>query len=153
LERDVLIRELEGLAGSFLEGKGLELVELDCRNEGQRMVVRVLADRVAGSITIGECALFCRSLKDLLEEKNIISGDYLLEVSSPGLDRPLKKEKDFLRCLDKEAVFFLNAPVAGKIQWQGVIRKVEEGNVFVQSGPELLELPLVKINKAKLVIL
>ena len=114
--------------------------------------MRVLVDKFAGAITLGECALLNRRLGYILEEKNIIVGDYVLEVSSPGLDRPLKSSKDFLRVLNKEAVFFLNDLVNGKCQWQGVINQVGQATVFLKVADQLLEIPLVKINKAQLVI-
>ncbi|MCX5694055.1 MAG: hypothetical protein NT014_02795 [Candidatus Omnitrophica bacterium] len=108
--------------------------------------------KAQGAITLQECAIACRQIKDLLEEKNIIDTDYVLEVSSPGLDRLLKSQKDFLRVLNKEVVFFLKELVSGKCQWQGLICKVSDNSVFVQTPGEILEISLTKINKAKLVI-
>jgi len=148
----VLTQELKDLILNCLEVKDLELVDLSQRFQGKRMVLTVLADRISGRITLEECALLCRQLNDLIEEKNIVSGDYLLEVSSPGLDRPLKKSRDFTRSLNKEAVFFLNDLVSGKCQWQGLISKVDGFSVFIQVDGQILEFPLSKINKAQLVI-
>lgn len=147
-----LIPELNILFSSWLENKNFELIDLIFRSESKRLILTVLADRPRGGITLQECALLYRELKGLLEEKNIIDGDYVLEVSSPGLDRPLKRRSDFLHSLNKEAVFFLNDLVNGKCQWQGVISKVDETIVFIQAPGEVLEIPLTKINKAQLVI-
>ncbi len=146
------MEELNVLFSGYLESQSLELIDLICRPEGKRWVLTVLADRPQGGITLQECAWLCRQLKNLLEEKNIINGDYVLEVSSPGLDRPLKSKNDFLRFLNKEAVFFLNDLVGGKCQWQGLICKADEAGVFIQVAGEILEIPLIKINKAQLVI-
>jgi len=180
LIKEELIKELDELIASYLSRQNLELIELICRYEGNNLVLRILADRPEGhglassgqshrqegGITLGECALANRQLSELLEEKNIIEGNYVLEVSSPGLDRCLKRQKDFLRCLNKEAVFFLNDLVGGKCQWQGVISKVDDQSVFIgrpqghglasdsqsHNAEQLLEIPLIKINKARLVI-
>ena len=150
--REALVQELNVLISGVLESKNLELIDLIHRSEGKRLILTFLADKPHGGITLQECALLCRQLKNLLEEKNIIEGDYVLEVSSPGLDRTLKRQKDFLRSLNKEVEFFLNDLVNGKCQWQGVISKVDEVTVFIQTPGEILEIPLIKINKAQLVI-
>ncbi|MDP2927789.1 MAG: ribosome maturation factor RimP [Candidatus Omnitrophota bacterium] len=150
--KEVLIKELNELFSLCSGKENIELIDLICRYEGNNLILRVLVDKPEGGITLGECALLNRQLGDLLEEKNIIEGDYVLEVSSPGLDRPLKRQKDFLRSLNKEAVFFLNDLVNGKCQWQGVISKVDQATVSIQAPGEILEIPLIKINKAQLVI-
>ena len=171
--KEALVKELDVLISTCLESKNLELVDLIYRSTGAKIILTVLVDKPQGNaclparqglasnsqshkpqggITLEECALLCRQLKNLLEEKNIIDGDYVLEVSSPGLDRPLKRQRDFLRSLNKEVVFFLNDLVSGKCQWQGVITKVDEATVFIQAPGVILEIPLIKINKAQLVI-
>ncbi|MDD5130217.1 MAG: hypothetical protein PHS66_04100 [Candidatus Omnitrophica bacterium] len=152
MDKEALVRELNTLFSAFLESAGLELVELVYKFDGKKIILTVLADKQQGAITLQECAVACRQLKNLLEEKNIIDTDYILEVASPGLDRLLKTQKDFLRVLNKEAVFYLKDLVNGKYQWQGLVCKVNDFSVFVQIPGEILEIPLIKINKAKLVI-
>ncbi|HNW39061.1 MAG TPA: ribosome maturation factor RimP [Candidatus Omnitrophota bacterium] len=149
---EALIKELSGSFAGIFQSNNLELVDLICRPEGRRVVLTVLADKPQGGINLQECAVLCRQLKNLIEERNLISVDYLLEVSSPGLDRPLKQPKDFARFIDKEAVFFLKDLIEGKCQWQGIIKQVDETAVFIQVEGRLLEIPLIKINKAQLVI-
>jgi len=152
LANEGLIEQLNDLFSGFLENKGLELVELLHQYGGPKLILTVLADRPQGGITLAECARVCKGLKELLEEKNLIPGDYILEVASPGLDRPLKSDKDFSRAVNKEAVFFLNDPVNGKIQWQGIIQQADENSVSIQVAGEAIGIPLIKINKARLVI-
>lgn len=152
MSQEVLIKELKVLILAGLESKNLEFIDLIYRTEGKRLILTVLADRPEGGITLQECALLCRQLKNLLEEKDIITQDYVLEVSSPGLDRPLNSKQDFLRSLNKEVVFFLNDLVNGKLQWQGIICKVDADTVFIQGAMGILEIPLIKVNKAQLVI-
>jgi ribosome maturation factor RimP len=166
LDKAALIKDLKELISLRLGQENLELVDLFFNQEGRKLILRILVDKPAGNglastsqshkpeggITLGQCALLNRQLGVLLEEKNIIAGDYILEVSSPGLDRRLSTQKDFLRCLNKEVVFFLNDLVNGKCQWQGLVSKVDERSVFIQNSGQILEIPLVKINKAQLVI-
>ncbi len=147
-----LVKELTDLCGAYFAGQDLELVDLILRQQGARLIITVLAHRLPSGITLAECAQLGRKLRDLLEEKQLVCGDYVLEVSSPGLDRPLKAQKDFLRNLNREAVFFLNDLVEGRCQWQGVIVKVDAAAVFIQAPQGVLEIPLIKINKAQLVI-
>ena len=150
--KEAFIQELTDLILSWFTAKGLELVDLFYRSEGKRLILTVLVDKPQSGVTLQECALLCRQLKNLLEEKNTIEGDYVLEVSSPGLDRPLKRLSDFLRSLNKEVVFFIIDLVSGKCQWQGVITRVDQVSVFIQAAGKILEIPLIKINKAQLVI-
>ena len=132
--------------------QGFELVDVICRQEGAQLFLSILADRLGGGINLGECAQISRQISRELDERNIIASGYRLEVSSPGLDRLLKKERDFLRSLNKKAVFFLNDLINGKCQWQGIISKVDQATVYLQVAGEILEIPLIKINKAQLVI-
>ncbi|MDD5097975.1 MAG: ribosome maturation factor RimP [Candidatus Omnitrophica bacterium] len=152
LIKEALIKELEELFSGCADKENLELVDLICKYEGNKLILRVLADKPQGAITLGECALLNRRLGDLLAEKNIIDDDYVLEVSSPGLDRYLVKPKDFLRSINKQASFYLSELINGKCEWHGEINKVEAESVFINSCGKILEIPLTKINKAKLVI-
>ena len=149
MEREALTEHLKEIIGSFLEPQGLELVELICRHEGRDLVLQVLVDRPEGGITVGECSGINKEIGNLLDEKNILEGSYLLEVSSPGIDRPLKTKADFFRCIGKEVRFFLNKEVNGKLEWAGEIKKVEGETVFIRLGDVLLEIPLANINKAR----
>lgn len=150
LSKDSLVQELRNLFTEFLIQKNIELVDLICGDQNHRLVLKVFVDKVSG-ITLGECALVNRQLQGLLEENKIIPGDYFLEVASPGLDRALKTEKDFLRCIDQEVVFYLNDLIGGKCQWQGKVKYADSLNVQIENREGIFEIPLLKINKAKLV--
>ncbi len=147
-----VLANLNPVINDCLAKSGYELVELIARSEKGGLVLVLLVDKPQGGITLGECIKFGRALNLALAEKNIVSGDYSLEVASPGLDRPLKTIKDYLRCLNKEALFFLNDLVGGKSQWQGYIKKVAKEVVVIDATGISLSLPLEKISQAKLVI-
>lgn len=152
MDRETVINELEAFLSDFLRGRGLDLVELIYRYEGRDLYLRVLADKPGGGISLGECALLNRELSDVLDEKNILQDRYILEVSSPGLDRPLKAENDFLRFLNKSVKFFLSDKISGKLEWDGVIQRVSDGKVYIETTAGSLEIPLDKINKARQII-
>jgi len=152
MDREALVNELKTCLADFLKSRNLDLVEVIHRYEGKDLALRILVDKPEGGITIGECAGLNRELSALLDEKNILEEQYILEVSSPGLDRPLKTENDFSRCLNKRAKFFLNDLINGKLEWDGVITKVDGKIVYVDTGTGIMEAPLDKINKAKRII-
>ena len=130
----------------------MELVDLTGRFEGSRLVLTVLVDRPEGGITLDECAGFNRSLGDKLEEDARLTQEYLLEVSSPGIDRPLRSRRDFERNVKKGAKFFLKEQINGKIEWDGQIQQVTDTFVAITTQTGMLEIPLTSINKAKLLI-
>jgi ribosome maturation factor RimP len=127
-------------------------VELVYRYEAGKLVLRILADRPYGGIKLDECARLNYAIGNLLEEKDVLQERYILEVASPGLDRPLKTVKDFLRCLDREVRFFLNEQINERIEVAGVIKQVSQDAVLIETQQGTLEIPLSKINRAKQII-
>lgn len=88
--------KIRDLAGPILEEMGLELVDLEFKREGRAWALRFFVDK-EGGVTLDDCADFSREIDALLEVEDLIPAAYRLEVSSPGLDRPLKKADDFRR--------------------------------------------------------
>jgi len=150
MDRQELADKLKPIFEDYLKKRNLELVDLSFRSEGGGLALMVLADRPEGGITLGECASLNRELGALLDEKNIMDSNYVLEVSSPGIDRPLKTKSDFIRSVNKKAKFFLNDLVENKLEWDGIITGVNSEAVFINSGICALEIPLSRIVKAKL---
>ncbi len=91
-----VVSRVTGLAGPILSSLGLELVDIEYKREGRAMVLRLFIDR-EGGITLEDCATVSRELAEILEVEDFISAQYTLEVSSPGLNRPLKKAADYER--------------------------------------------------------
>jgi ribosome maturation factor RimP len=152
MDKEGLADSLNILLAEYLDQRGFVLVEMACRHEQGGMALRLLADRLEGGITLDDCASLNREIGSLLDERGLILGGYILEISSPGLDRPLKSVGDFRRNLKGEAKFFLSAPVEGRIEWDGQIESVNEQSVFIKSKDKAVEVPLCRINKAKLIV-
>lgn len=152
MDREGIIEEFKIFLADFLRSRNLDLVDVIHRYEGPDLVLRILVDKPEGGISLGECAGLNRELSDILDERNILEQRYILEVSSPGLDRPLKTEADFIRSLDKKVKFFLSEQINGKLEWDGVVKSASGENVFIEIGTEILEIPLAKINKARQII-
>lgn len=149
MDNDALRNELRRTVEDFLKTQNLDLVDLIYRYEGRGLVLRVLVDIPEGGISIGDCASLNKALSAFLDEKNILQQNYILEVSSPGLDRPLKTKQDFSRCLNRKARFFLREPIEGKLEHAGIISRVEDETVYVDIGRRIIEIQLSKITKGK----
>ncbi len=91
-----LKKQVEILAAPILDELGLELVDVEYTQQGRNMLLCLYIDK-QGGVTLDDCADFSREFSTVLDVENVVSGAYRLEVSSPGLDRPLKKEADFIR--------------------------------------------------------
>ncbi len=152
MDRQGITAELKNIIGDYLKVQRLDLVDLTYRQGGKDLILRLLVDRPEGGITLNECAKFNIQLTKLLDEKDILQTRYILEVASPGLDRPLKTKNDFSRCINKRARFFLDESINGKIELEGLIYKVGDDSVYIESRNEIIEIPLTKINRAKQVI-
>jgi len=126
---------------------GFELVDAQASNGGR--LLRLFVDK-PGGVTLDDCAAISRHLSRVLAVEGI---DYeRLEVSSPGLDRPLRKEADFARFTGSRAEIRMRTPdAAGRRKFAGVLRGVEAGQVSVELDGRVIRLPLVDLDKAKLV--
>jgi len=152
MDRQEVISELQRLIRDYLKEQGYELVELIYRYEGGDLFLRILTDRPDGGITVDECSFLNNQIGAVLDERNILNVRYILEVSSPGLDRPLKTKEDFLRCLNRKVRLFLREAFQGKSEIEGHIKGIAGENVAVDTGTEIMEVPLCKINMAKQLI-
>jgi ribosome maturation factor RimP len=147
-----LAEELKSFIGAYLAEQGLDLVELNCRYEPLGLFLRILADKPEGGITVAECSTLNHRISSMLDEKDFIPQRYILEVSSPGLDRPLANRKDFLRCKNRAVRFFLKEPVNNKLEIEGAVKEVKEESVAIETKDGAVEIVFLKINKAKQVI-
>lgn len=146
---EALQAELNRIIEDYLKTQNIDLVDLIYRYEGRDLVLRILADRPEGGISIGDCAYINKEISVIFDAKNILEGQYTLEVSSPGLDRPLRQKQDFLRCTNKRVRFFLREPIEGKLEHVGIINKVEGEIVYLDIKAKVIEIPVLKIEKAK----
>ncbi len=91
---------MKDIAERILASLGMELVDIEYKREGRQMILRFFIDK-RGGISLDDCADVSRELSAILDVEDIVPGKYILEVSSPGLNRPLKSESDYLRYLGK----------------------------------------------------
>lgn len=147
---DFDIRKVTESVTPVLDEMGFELVDIEYLSQSGRWVLRIYADK-EGGITLDECARVSREVGNLLDVKDIIPNEYVLEVSSPGLNRPLKKEKDFERAIGKNVKIKMVAPINGRRRFAGYLKKVVQGTVYLEIDNNLFALSGKDIEKANLV--
>ena len=141
---DALRDDIRRVAGPILEAEGAELVELIFHRHSGQALIRLLVDKVGG-VTIQLCSRLNRLLGQALEEANVVDVRYTLEVSSPGLDRPLVSKRDFERAIGEELELEVRdetqsiRPVKGtllSVQEEAVVITTRAGNVFLRVPTE-----------------
>lgn len=149
------VSQVTELAGPLLASLGLELVDCEYKREGRAMVLRLFVDR-EGGVTLDDCATVSRELSEILDVEDFITAEYSLEVSSPGLNRPLKKAADYKRYQGrtiKIKTFELFPDDAGNPRktFLGELLQLEEGVVRIRLVEgQTASIPLNKIAKANL---
>lgn len=145
-----------GLLEPVLSRDGYELIDVEWTRNGGRWTLRLFIDRESG-VGIEDCQLVSRTVEPILDVEDFIEPAYDLEVSSPGLDRPLKKLEHFSRYAGQHATVKTFGPVAltapgssGRKHFSGVLRGFEDGNVLIEVEGVLHRIPHDRIAKAHL---
>ena len=125
----------EAMLVPIVEAKGFELVDVEWVKEGANWYLRAYIDKENG-ITVDDCEEVSRALSDLLDEEDFISENYILEVSSPDLDRPLKKEKDFARSIGKDVEVKLFKAINKEKEFVGILKAYDEDTVTLEMEDE-----------------
>lgn len=143
---------IKTLAAPVAGSLGLELVDVEFTSEHGRRVLRIYIDK-PGGVTVDDCEKVSRELGTILDVEDPIPQSYNLEVSSPGLDRPLKTDKDFARFIGKRAKIKTREPLDGRRNFKAVIDNVSNGEVRVTDfDGKIFTIAIANIDKAKLEI-
>ena len=146
-----LLGEVRQVVEPILQSQGFELVDLEYQRESRGWVLRIYLDR-EGGVTLDECAEVSREAGALLEVKDVIPNPYVLEVSSPGLTRPLKKPEDFDKYRNRLVNIKLFQPLEGRKNFKGTLLGLEGKKVRLDIEGLIYELPLQGIARANLEI-
>jgi ribosome maturation factor RimP len=152
-----LAAQIAALAEPVVDELGLRLVRVLISSQGST-TVQIMADRTDGAITVDDCARVSRRLSPVLDVHDPISGGYVLEVSSPGIARPLVRPSDFEDWAGHEAKIELKEMVDGRRRFRGVIDGFEDGEVRLRVAlkdheePQIIGFPAAMIEEAKLVL-
>lgn len=145
-------RAVAALAEQTAEKLGFELVDLEFNKEkdGFHVVVYIYSKDGVG---IDECTRFSRALGEVMDREEPVEGSYFLEISSPGLDRPLKTADDFRRNLGNPVDVSLYAAVNGEKKFRGVLKDYTDEEIILETDEETVKLPISSINVMKQAII
>ena len=141
--------DIKALLAPVVEAMGYEFWGLDYI-QGRGAVLRIFIDHDDG-ISVDDCAAVSHQVSGVLDVEDPISGEYNLEVSSPGMDRPLYTLEQFQRYLGEQVQLRLLAPVAGKRRLKAVLEAVEDDTLVMKAGAEELRVPHSQVDRANLV--
>jgi len=149
VEQREIVERVEELLGPILEEEGLELVGVEFRRERSGWVLRVYIDK-KGGVTLGDCVKVSRELGELLDVEDFIPYSYHLEVSSPGINRPLRKREDFERFRGEWAKVRVSEPIDGRRNFRGRFIGCEGEELLLSVEGKVLGISLSNIVKANL---
>ncbi|HXJ20441.1 MAG TPA: ribosome maturation factor RimP [Polyangia bacterium] len=149
------LQDLWLLAEPYVRDAGFDLIEVQYGREQRGLVLRLFIDRPQGEssrgIHVDDCERVSRDVSAALDVADKIPQTYQLEVSSPGLDRPLRRERDFARFVGESARIRLTEGVEGRRNFTGTIRGAKEGRVEIACDGRSYELPIDDITRANLI--
>lgn len=151
-----LAAEIAEVVAPVIEDLGFRIVRVTVAGKDER-IVQIMAERPDGTISIDDCETISKALSPVLDVSEIVKGHYRLEISSPGIDRPLVRPSDFEDWSGHEAKIELKEPVDGRKRFKGVLEGFEDGEMRIAAdlgalGHQHLGFPLALIAEAKLVL-
>ncbi len=146
---------VEEIATPIFQELGLELVEIEYLKEGKSWFLRVYIDKDNG-VDIEDCGLVSEKLSEKLDELDPIPHNYFLEVSSPGAERPLKKDKDFQKAIGKNVFIKTYEPIDGEKSFEGKLLEFDGQHlkieIKIKTRKKIMEIPYEKVATARLAI-
>ena len=150
MRKNPIYQLVTDLVEPTLKGSDIELVDVEYKKTGKTWSLRVFIDKNQG-VTVNDCQRLSREIEDLIAIHELIADRYVLEVSSPGLDRPLKKETDFIRNKGKQVLVKTYLPINNSKTNTGTIKDFSNGTLFLENEKKTFEISLSNIAQAKLI--
>ena len=149
--KEETVAKITQIAQRVGDPEGIEIVDVQLLGAGRGRVLRIFIDRPQG-VSHADCEFISQQVGTILDVEDVIPGEsYTLEVSSPGLERKLLKEKDFERFVGQKAKVVLREPVENQRRWEGKLAGFAEGIVALEpSAGKVIHFPLAQIEKANL---
>ena len=147
-----LAEQIEALITPSVTAMGFDIVLVKMTEGKQSRTLQIMAEKPDARISLEECAAISRQISAVLDVEDLISGEYRLEVGSPGIDRPLVKLKDFSQYVGHLAKIETQLPIEGRKRFSGILKPVEGENVIITVDNRDFEIPFVDIHSAKLVL-
>jgi len=147
----LIVDRVRAIADSILSNEGIELVEIEYRREARGWVLRLFIDK-EGGVTVDDCSRISQEVGRGLDVEDFILVPYTLEISSPGLTRPLKSEKDFVKYQSHLIRVKTFSPAGNRRQFKGKLIGVSENRIEMEVDGEVFQIPLSNVAKAHLEI-
>jgi ribosome maturation factor RimP len=149
--KEATVARITEIAQRVGDPEGIEIVDVQLLGAGRGRVLRIFIDRPQG-VSHADCEFISQQVGTILDVEDVIPGDsYTLEVSSPGLERKLSREKDFERFVGQKAKIVLREPVENQRRWEGKLAGFSEGIVALEpSAGKVIRFPLTQVEKANL---
>jgi ribosome maturation factor RimP len=150
MSRQIITARVEEVAERLAQADGIEIVEVELKGTGRNQLLRIFIDK-PGGVTHGDCERVSQRVGEALDGEDIVPGHYTLEVSSPGIERKLKKKNDFLRFQGQKAKLVYRE-IEGKNRFvEGTLAGTEDSLVLVDVGDgERIQIPFDSIERANL---
>lgn len=143
------IVKIEKIVLPVLKEMELELVDIEYLQEGGYWYVRIYIEKLDGDVSLDDCAKVSMAVEDDIDK--LIDKKFFLEISSPGVERPLKREKDYIRFTGSKIKVSLKHKINEKKNFEGILSKFENDTVFLMTDNEELEISFKEVRKANLV--
>ncbi|WP_141500741.1 ribosome maturation factor RimP [Paenibacillus luteus] len=143
--------DVEEMVLPYLSSNGFELVDIDYVKEGSNYFLRIFVDK-DGGIDIDDCGRISEFMSEQLDKNDPVTDVYFLEVSSPGAERPLKKEEDVRKAIGKHVYITTYEPISGAKEFEGLLLSFDGETAVVRTGKKEYAIPYVKVAGARLAI-
>jgi ribosome maturation factor RimP len=150
LTADEIVRTAWAVLDPELKEQGYELVEVEFGRQSGALILRVYVDKASGGITLDDCTAVSQLVSPVLDARDFLDGEYMLEVSSPGFDRPLRKPEHFARFAGEPVKVVTHALVGGRSRFSGVLKGFEDDLVLLEVDGEPVTIHIENVKKARL---
>jgi ribosome maturation factor RimP len=149
--RESVIAQITEIAERVGAAEGIEIVDVELKGSGNNRFLRISIDKPSG-VTHAECEFISKNVGTILDVEDVVSGGgYSLQVSSPGVDRPLRKPRDFKRYIGKKVKVLLREPVADRRRWEGTLAGLLDGIITIEpASGEPVRFDIGNVEKANL---
>jgi ribosome maturation factor RimP len=148
MEKEIIDR-VHAIASPILSDEGMELVDVEYRRESNGWVLRLYMDKTGG-VTLDDCTRISQEVGRSLDVEDFISTPYVLEVSSPGLNRPLKRTEDFMKYRNQIIKVKTFDPIENRRHFKGKLLDVSENRIEIGMEGRVFQIPLPNVSKANL---
>ncbi len=146
-----IVETITNLINDCIVENAYELVDVEYVKEGKEWYLRIYIDNKNGkSVDLDDCEKVSKKVSEILEREDPVSNSYILEVSSPGMERPLKNESDFIKYAGNSVLIKLFAPIEGVKEIKGVLKGIDNKKILVKANENTYSIPKDKIASANL---